>query len=81
LGTAASGRRRHRSTSTGCHGCRESVSPGRHGTTYMVKKTMQDVGSTQYPILTRMNYNEWEVMMKVMLKGLWVAIDSGTNDE
>jgi hypothetical protein len=47
----------------------------------MVKKTMQDVGSTQYPILTRMNYNEWEVMMKVMLKGLWVAIDSGTNDE
>jgi hypothetical protein len=51
--------------------------------TYVVKKTVQDIGGAQYPILTYTNYNEWEVMMKVMLKarGLWVAINSGTNDE
>jgi hypothetical protein len=48
----------------------------------VVKKTVRDVGGAQYPILTRTNYNEWEVMMKVMLKarGLWVA-DSSTDDE
>ena len=35
------------------------------------------------PVLTRSNYAEWEVVVKVMLKarGLWKAVDVGTEDE
>ncbi|KAF8783882.1 hypothetical protein HU200_000329 [Digitaria exilis] len=60
-----------------------SVSPNRRRATYVVKKTVRDICGAQYPILTRSNYSEWEVMMKVMLKarGLWQVIDSGTDDE
>jgi hypothetical protein len=49
----------------------------------VVKKTIRDIGSAQFPVLTRTNYGEWEVVMKVMLKarGLWKAISFGTDDE
>ena len=55
---------------------------GRHPT-YVVKKTVRDVGGAQYPMLTRTNYAEWVVLMKVMLKArrLWAAVTVGTTDE
>ena len=60
-------------------------SPGRRRgeTTYVVKKTLRDVGGAQYPMLTRTNYAEWVVLMKVMLKArrLWAAVTVGTADE
>jgi hypothetical protein len=34
----------------------------------MVKKIVRDIGNAQFPILTRSNYAEWEVVVKVMLK-------------
>ena len=51
--------------------------------TYVVKKTVRDVGGAQYPLLTRTNYAEWVVLMKVMLKArrLWAAVTVGTADE
>ena len=52
-------------------------------TTYVVKKTVRDVGSAQYPMLTHTNYAEWVVLMKVMLKArhLRAAVTMGTADE
>ncbi|CAN6310868.1 unnamed protein product [Urochloa humidicola] len=81
-GTTGGGRG-GRSSSTGRHGRRESVSPGRRETTYVVKKTVRDVGGASYPMLTRTNYAEWAVMMKVMLKarGLFAAVTTGPADE
>jgi len=48
-----------------------------------VKKTVRDVSDGQYPMLTRTNYTEWVVLMKVMLKArrLWAAMTVGTTDE
>jgi len=48
-----------------------------------VKKTLRDVGGAQYPMLTRTNYAEWVVLMKVMLKArrLWAAVTVGAADE
>ena len=48
-----------------------------------MKKTVRDVGGAQYTMLTRTNYAEWVVPMKVMLKArrLWVAVTVGTADE
>lgn len=44
---------------------------------------MREVGGVQYPILTRTNYGEWAVLMKVMSKArkLWHTIDTGTKNE
>jgi len=52
-------------------------------TTYVVKKTVRDVGGVQYPMLTRTNYAEWVVLIKVMLKArrLWAAVTVGAADE
>jgi len=51
--------------------------------TYVVKKTLRDVGGAQYSMLTRTNYAEWVVLMKVMLKArrLWAAVTVGAADE
>jgi hypothetical protein len=51
--------------------------------TYVVKKTMRDIGSAQYPMLMHTNYAEWSVMMKVMLqaRGLWAAVTTSAADE
>ena len=45
-----------------------------------MKKTVRDVGSAQYPMLTHTNYAEWIVLMKVMLKAsrLWAAVTVST---
>ena len=50
-----------------------SVAPPR-----MVKEV-----SGQFPLLTKMNYSDWAMMMRVMLRarGLWSAIIDGTTDE
>ena len=39
--------------------------------------------SGQFPLLTKTNYSDWAVMMRVMLhaRGLWTAIQEGTYDE
>ncbi|WVZ88500.1 hypothetical protein U9M48_035017 [Paspalum notatum var. saurae] len=39
-------------------------------------------GSAPYPVLTRTNYDNWVVMMKVMLeaRGLWEAVEAGTTE-
>ena len=66
------------------HGCGRSQERGRgRQTTYVVKKMVRDVGGAQYPMLTRMNYAEWVVLMKVMFKArrLWAAVTVGTADE
>ena len=63
------------------HGRGRSQERGRgRQTTYVVKKTVRDVGGAQYPMLTRTNYAEWVVLMKVMLKArrLWAAVTVGT---
>ncbi|WVZ57966.1 LOW QUALITY PROTEIN: hypothetical protein U9M48_008290 [Paspalum notatum var. saurae] len=48
-----------------------------------VVRTVREVGSAQFPQLTRTNYTDWVVMMKVMLKarGLWSVIKHGTDDK
>ncbi|WVZ79341.1 LOW QUALITY PROTEIN: hypothetical protein U9M48_026932 [Paspalum notatum var. saurae] len=48
-----------------------------------VVRTVREVGSAQFPQLTRTNYTDWVVMMKVMLKarGLWSIIKHGTDDK
>jgi hypothetical protein len=37
------------------------------------------VGPVNYPILTKSNYNQWSLLMKIKLKahGLWGVIESG----
>ena len=44
-------------------------------------RTVWEVSSTNWPTLTRTNYGEWAVTMKVMLRAqrLWNAVDKGTN--
>jgi hypothetical protein len=39
--------------------------------------------SRQFPLLTKTNYVDWLVMMKVMLRarGLWAVVKEGTTDE
>jgi hypothetical protein len=49
----------------------------------VVKKTIRDIGGAQFPILTRTNYAEWEVVVKVMLKArsIWKVVSFGTDNE
>jgi hypothetical protein len=37
------------------------------------------VGSANYPLLTKINYNQWSPLMKIKPKarGLWSAVDPG----
>ena len=46
-------------------------------------RTMRKVSGTSWPTLTRTNYGEWSVTMKVKLRArrLWNAIDKGTDNE
>ena len=45
--------------------------------------TVREVSGTSWPTLTRTNYGEWAVTMKVKLRArqLWNAIDKGTDNE
>ena len=44
---------------------------------------MREVSGTSWLTLTRTNYGEWSVTMKVKLRDrwLWNAVDKGTNNE
>ena len=46
-------------------------------------RTVQEVGGTSWPTLTRTNYGEWVVTMKVKFRArrLWNAVDKGTDNE
>jgi hypothetical protein len=47
-----------------------------------VQRTVRGVGSANWPVLTRTNYDEWVLVMKVMLwaRKLWRAINIGTEE-
>ena len=49
----------------------------------VVVRTVREVSGISWPTLTRTNYGEWAVTMKVKLRArrLWNAIDKGTNNE
>ena len=44
---------------------------------------MREVSGTSWPTLTRTNYGEWSVTIKVKLRArrLWNAVDKGTDNE
>ena len=46
-------------------------------------RTVREVSGTSWPTMTRTNYGEWAVTMKVKLRArrLWNAIDKGTDNE
>ena len=47
----------------------------------VVVRTVREVSGTTWPTLTRTNYGEWLVTMKVKLRArrLWNAVDKGTD--
>jgi hypothetical protein len=49
----------------------------------VVVHVVREVSNTSWPTLTRTNYGEWAVTMKVKLRArrLWNAIDKGTDNE
>ena len=49
----------------------------------VVVRTVREVSGTSLLTLTRTNYGEWSVTMKVKLRArrLWNAIDKGTDNE
>ena len=49
----------------------------------VVVRTVQEVSGTSWPTLSRTNYGEWTVTMKVKLtvRQLWNTIDKGTDNE
>ena len=49
----------------------------------VVVRTVREVSGTSWPMLTRINYGEWSVIMKVKLRArrLWNAVDKGTDNE
>ena len=48
----------------------------------VVVRTVREVSGTSWPTLTRTNYGEWSVTMKVKLRArrLWNAVDMGTDN-
>ncbi|XP_071684792.1 uncharacterized protein [Lolium perenne] len=48
----------------------------------VVERVVKDVGGGSYPMLTRTNYTEWSLLMKVKLqaRGIWDAIELGADD-
>ena len=49
----------------------------------VVVRTVREVSDTSWPTLTRTNYGEWSVTMKVKFRArrLWNAVDKGTDNE
>ena len=49
----------------------------------VIVRTVREVSGTSWPTLTRTNYGEWSVTMKVKLRArrLWNAVDKGTDCE
>ncbi|XP_071680544.1 uncharacterized protein [Lolium perenne] len=48
----------------------------------VVERVVKDVGGGSYPMLTRTNYTEWSLLMKVKLqaRGIWDAIELSADD-
>ena len=46
-------------------------------------RAVREVSGTSWPTLTRTNYSEWAVTMKVKLRArrLWNAVDKGTDNK
>ena len=46
-------------------------------------RMVREVSNTSWPTLTRTNYGEWSVTIKVKLRArwLWNAVDKGTDNE
>jgi hypothetical protein len=68
---------RHRSPSphTGVAECGETRE-------VVVQHVVKEVGGTPFPQLTRTNYEDWSLLMRVKLeaKGLWDAVEPGHAD-
>jgi hypothetical protein len=50
----------------------------------MIQREIHEVGSkTSYPALTKTNYSDWDLLMKVKLKAwaLWSVIEDGGADQ
>ena len=49
----------------------------------VVVRTVREVSGTSWPTLTRTNYGEWSVTIKVKLRArrLWNAVDKGTKNK
>ena len=67
---------------------RLSLSPtprrGRTGPQIIVRRTVKEANATvQYPMLTRTNYEEWEMLMQVNMEaaGIWYAIEPYEGEE
>lgn len=61
-------------------GRQHSPSPPRtRGQQLVVQRVVKEGGSVTYPTLTRSNYSDWVVLMRVNLQaqGLWEAVDIG----
>ena len=48
----------------------------------VLERFMKEVGGGNYPTLTRTNYTEWSLLMKVKLqaRGIWGSIELGADD-
>lgn len=76
-GSRSSDRRCRTSPSSQRRGCRQERSQP------IVQRVIKEVGGAgTYPVLTKTNYNEWSMLMRVKLqaRGLWDAIRYGDVD-
>ena len=49
----------------------------------VIVRTVREISGTSWSTLTRTNYGEWSVTIKVKLRArwLWNAVDKGTDNE
>jgi hypothetical protein len=54
----------------------------KEGATVAQRVVREVGGGTAFPVLTKTNYSDWAMLMKVKLRarGLWVAVDKGGVD-
>jgi hypothetical protein len=59
-----------------------AASGAKEGTTVVQRVVREVSGATAFPVLTKNNYSDWAMLMRVKLKarGLWVAVDKGGVD-
>jgi hypothetical protein len=67
---------------SGGKGDEGGVSGVKEGTTVVQQAVREVGGGTAFPVLTKTNYSDWTMLIRVKLKvrGLWVAIDKGGVD-
>ena len=58
------------------------VAERRHTKEVVVQRVVKEASSTPYPQLTRTNYEDWSLLMRVKLeaRGLWDAVEHGDAD-